>query len=555
VTIGAVLACAILAFACAALLPAGAAAAPPSGDPNGLVGWSVYRHLNQLPEVPAGVREYEISSYDRAGGNDDGGRFGCLFIENHRCVIAQHTGPGEIGSIWFTSHGGDVSATGKIKIVLDGRTVLDAPVQSVVDGELGAPFTYPLVANAELSSGGVYIQIPMPFRSSMRVSTDHNPDYYHVFYRTFASPRGVRTFNRTDRALDVLRTLRAAGYRDPKPATRGARTTAMPFQLAPGAVETVANLRGPGAISSLRLQLRSVVGPPPTLPIPYDAPLTPSSLPVPDDAALDAAWALVRTQANAPRGVTEAMASVEILHKMRLLITFDGHRTVDSPLGEFFGSGLGDYPVHALMFAIDGKPNGWLSSWWPMPYRSDARIQLANFSRHAVRGVSDVVSAHSEVWNYELSRAGQAGYFTATSRAGQTTPAIDWPFLQERGRGELVGISQTMDGPNRSYLEGDDIGYIDGARSPQLHGTGTEDFYEGGWYWNRGPFTDPLNGEPAREEGILGCPAVCDSGYRLMIADAIPFTTSINYGIEHGNQNTVQAAYSSTAFSYQRQRW
>jgi hypothetical protein len=112
-----------------------------------------------------------------------------------------------------------------------------------------------------------------------------------------------------------------------------------------------------------------------------------------------------------------------------------------------------------------------------------------------------------------------------------------------------------MEGPNRTYLEGDDIGYVNGSGSPQLHGTGTEDFYEGGWYWNRGPFTDPLNGEPSREDGALGCMAVCDSAYRLMIAESIPFTKSINYGIEHGNENTVQAVYSSTAFWYQRPRW
>jgi hypothetical protein len=49
--------------------------------------------------------------------------------------------------------------------------------------------------------------------------------------------------------------------------------------------------------------------------------------------------------------------------------------------------------------------------------------------------------------------------------------------------------------------------------------------------------------------------AVCDSAYRLMIADGVPFSSSINYGIEHGNQNTVQARYSSTAFWYQRPRW
>jgi len=44
------------------------------------------------------------------------------------------------------------------------------------DIKLGAPFASPLVANADQTSGGVYVKVPMPFRSSMRVTTDTDPD-------------------------------------------------------------------------------------------------------------------------------------------------------------------------------------------------------------------------------------------------------------------------------------------------------------------------------------------------------------------------------------------
>jgi hypothetical protein len=83
------------------------------------------------------------------------------------CVIAEDSGPGEISSIWFTRDNGDVSATGRITIVLDGRTVLDDSLQNVVNGGHGAPFVSPLVANADQSSGGVYIKMPMPYRGSL----------------------------------------------------------------------------------------------------------------------------------------------------------------------------------------------------------------------------------------------------------------------------------------------------------------------------------------------------------------------------------------------------
>jgi hypothetical protein len=490
----------LVAFTCPLLLSCGSRRTTSERPFNGPVGWDIYRRLDQLPEIPSGVREYEVSSYDRTGGNNDGflGTYSCLNVGPQGCVIARHSGPGEIDSIWFTRDRGDVTATGQVRIELDGQTVLDAPLQSVVDGRLGPPFVYPLVANARQSSGGVYIKVPMPFRRQMVITTAHNPRFYHVFYRSFGTARGVTTFDPSVRALDVIAKLRAAGRKDPKPSLARARTAAAGFRLAPGQTGTLAVLRGPGEISALRIRLSS--------------------------------------------------APAVVLDRTRLEMAFDGHGTVNSPLGEFFGSGLGDHPVRALMFAVR---HGTLTSWWPMPYRSHAQVRVVNRTRRTITGIAAVTSARTGRWAAALSD-GRAGYFATSSHAGLTTPGADWPFLVLDGAGKLVGVSQTMAGPNRTYLEGDDIGFVDGSPSPQLHGTGTEDFYEGGWYWNRGPFTDPFNGEPARAQAVPDCPAVCDSAYRLLLADAVPFSRSIDYGIEHGNQNTVQAIYSSTAFWYER---
>lgn len=104
----------------------------------------------------------------------------------------------------------------------------------------------------------------------------------------------------------------------------------------------------------------------------------------------------------------------------------------------------------------------------------------------------------------------------------------------------------------RGYLEGDERVYVDGARTPQIHGTGTEDFYEGGWYFNRDTFTTPLVGESGHESGSSGCPTGmdCTSTYRQLIADAVPFGSSLRFGIEHGATDNEQADYASTAFWY-----
>lgn len=232
----------------------------------GPIGWDTYRHLDRLPQLTQGVQTKQFSSFDRAGGNGDFQH--CLRPgPNGGCVLAEHTGAGEIDSIWgtnfFNGTSGREDGAGNLHVVLDGQTILDAPFQDIVDGKLGAPFVFPLVANAEQSSGGVDILVPMPFRSSMLVYTDHDPDYYHVTYRDFAAANGVSTFSKADKALDVIAKLKAAGTADPKPANAHATTGNRSFRLAPGQSVRLADLQGPSSISQLRLHIPQLAGPPP----------------------------------------------------------------------------------------------------------------------------------------------------------------------------------------------------------------------------------------------------------------------------------------------------
>jgi hypothetical protein len=140
----------------AALAPsAGAAAANDKGP----LGWDAYRRLDRLPYLAPGSQTRQFSSFGRDGSNEDGfsGTYACLRTTSAGCVIAEDQGPGEIQSIWFTRDNGNVTATGRLLIELDGQAVVNALLQDVVNGVLGAPFTAPLVSNAEQTSGGVTI--------------------------------------------------------------------------------------------------------------------------------------------------------------------------------------------------------------------------------------------------------------------------------------------------------------------------------------------------------------------------------------------------------------
>lgn len=504
----------------AGVATAAATPAEPLGDGSGgrLIGWDTYRRLDLLPFLRTDTQALQLSSFDRSGGDFDlstgnrNGTGGCLASGGAGCVVAEDHGAGEVDSIWFTRDGGNVSRIGNIRIELDGRTVVDAPLQSVVDGALGAPFEWPLVANAGQSPGGVYIKVPMPYRQSMRVSVASHLEYYHVDYRQFSTAEGISTFSLADPAMDVLATLRAAGTADPKPGAPGAVHDDRVVALPAGATATIAEATGPGSISELRLRL-----------------------PQPSD---------------------------QLLGGLRLQLDFDGRTMVDSPLGEFFGAGLGTDTVRALMFAAIPQPGGplSLSAWWPMPFAHDARISLVNTTGEPVAGIDTAVTSTPDVQWVSALASGRAGYFTARSHAAPTMPGQDWLFADEPGHGKFVGVSHTIRGSRIKtafsdgapyFLEGAERVYTDGAASPQWYGTGTEDLYEGGWYFKDGTrFSDPLTGQPDRRTATDGCADYCVAVYRLMLADAIDYRSAIRFGIEHGKRNMVQPDYSSTAFLY-----
>nr|WP_203799102.1 glycoside hydrolase family 172 protein [Mycobacterium heckeshornense] len=499
---------------------AGAAHAEPAITGNGttLVGWDTYRRLDLLPYLSAAAQTLQVSSFDRSGGDFDistgnrNGTGGCLTSGGAGCVIAEDRGAGEVDSVWFTRDGGNVRAIGAIRIELDGQTVVDAPLQSVVDGMLGPPFVWPLVANAVQSPGGVFIKVPMPYRKSMRISVASNLEYYHVDYRHFPTDSGVNTFSAADPALDVLATLRAAGSVDPKPAASKAAHHHQVVELPAAAGLTISESEGSGSISAIHLRL-------------------------PDLAD-------------------------HVLAGLRLHIDFDGRTMVDSPLDEFFGAGLGPSSVRSLMFAAAPQPDGSLSlsEWWPMPFAHTASIILVNATDNPVAGVdSDVVTTPDPQWASALA-TGSAGYFTARSHAGATAFGRDWLFADELGHGKFVGVSHTIRGSRIKtsfsdgapyFLEGAERVYVDGAASPQWYGTGTEDFYEGGWYFKNGTrYSAPLTGQPDQRTAAGGCQDYCVAAYRLMLADAIGYHSAIRFGIEHGKRNMVEPLYGSTAFLY-----
>ena len=98
------------------------------------------------------------------------------------------------------------------------------------------------------------------------------------------------------------------------------------------------------------------------------------------------------------------------------------------------------------------------------------------------------------------------------------------------------------------FFEGNDSTYVDNKM--RLHGTGSEDYYNGGWYalldrWDRG------NSLPLHGCLDYSLPMSRTGGYRFFLTDKPSYETELYHGIEHGPTRTdAQVCTSSVAFLF-----
>jgi hypothetical protein len=243
---------------------------------------------------------------------------------------------------------------------------------------------------------------------------------------------------------------------------------------------------------------------------------------------------------------------------VRLRVYYDGKKTpsVDVPLGDFFGVGHGYERNLDSMFIRDSSFGRARNSYWPMPFRQSCRITVTD------EGNRPVTAFYYQVdWQKHASLPADTAYFHAYYR--QERPAVsgkNYEFLSIKGTGHYVGtVLNVIQAGVGWFGEGDDLFYVDGAEHPQLHGTGSEDYFNDAWDLRvaNGLWT----GTPVAEGERLGARL---TGYRWHVPDAIPFTKSIWAGIEHAGwtydpDGKLRSGFeerpdffSSTAFWYQK---
>jgi hypothetical protein len=251
-----------------------------------------------------------------------------------------------------------------------------------------------------------------------------------------------------------------------------------------------------------------------------------------------------------PAPFTLDTATLDILKNARIHSYWDGETTpsVDVPLGFFFGIGSsGEGNMKGLLVGVDPTTHTYYN-YFPMPYGTSARVALVNSSGQTITNATGVTQYNPTVYS-NLNT--DSGYFVAQyNREAPTTTGRDFVWGNfPSGTGHVVGSlltisNTTVDG----VLEGDERIFVNSSSyNPQIHGTGTEDVFNGGFYFSKGIFNLPVHGAPLR---YVNAGNRQTSMYRLALADVMPFEKSLLFKIEHGPSDDLNATYEGAVFAY-----
>jgi hypothetical protein len=251
--------------------------------------------------------------------------------------------------------------------------------------------------------------------------------------------------------------------------------------------------------------------------------------------------------------------SPDPMHLKNLVLRawWDGESSpsIEVPIGDFFGLGLGEYFVYqSALLAV--APIKALNSYFPMPFSTAARISVTNEGPENVRSLYFAV-------DYVALPALPAGLGRFHAQYRQAAPCKgiasdgknlngrdNYVFLEATGNGHFVGVTQAvLQNQNGWFGEGDDMIFVDSDPAPTINGTGTEDYYNGAWDFGGQAFANLHQGAPyvVDPERIGGRYCL----YRWHIESPIAFEKSIKVTIEHGAANDRSDNFYSTAYWYQ----
>jgi hypothetical protein len=253
-------------------------------------------------------------------------------------------------------------------------------------------------------------------------------------------------------------------------------------------------------------------------------------------------------------GVIQHIWLVEGLNRgLVLRFYWDGEDTpsVEAPAPDFFAVGHGRFATVNSLVVVVNTANA-LNCFWPMPFRTHARITLSNETGQ------DVELVAYQITYVETEVPPAAGTFHAQYRRASTAERNPYVILDGvKGRGRYVGTFLAWTQMEKGWFgEGEIKFYLDGDEQfPTICGTGTEDYFQGSYGFSK-PYTTPYSGTvlPASEGAE---PPSFWSLYRWHIQDPINYEQDLKVTIQalgwgaDGKYKKLSDDIASVAYWYQ----
>lgn len=446
----------------------------------------------------------QISSYDRTGNNNDGfsGDFSFIRKENGHLVLADLQGPGVINRIWTPTPTNDT-----VSFYFDGEKIprLRICFSDLFSGEV-YPFVRPVCGN---EIGGFYSYLPIPYRKSCKIVFESEKIMFHQIQYRKLNGYDVESYSalsarKIKPALEEVKKIWAEfsskGTRNGIDEFEQCKVVEKSFFLNPGDVIPFFNIQIPGRILGFEI---------------------------------------------------DGGTGFEGIHKDVVFVARwdnDVHDAIYAPVADFFGYAYGKPAMRSLL--LGNRQNVNYSSF-PMPFDRNARLSLEYKKRSG--SMQKPIQVKTKVYYSDVARDREAeGRFYSVWRR-EVNPKVGeyYTFSRLKGKGHYVGtmhLAQGLKADMTSFFEGDDSTYVDG--SMRMHGTGSEDYYNGGWYalldrWDRG-VSLPIHGSLD-----YSLPMSRTGGYRFYLTDKLSFEKELYTGIEHGPEgNTYPVDYTSVAYYY-----
>ena len=464
------------------------------------------KRVDMLPLYRSNTVNEQFSSYDRTGGNDDGfsGKYSYIRKENGNLVLAEFKGAGVVNRIWTPTPTDDM-----IAFYFDGekKPRLRLKFSDLFSGKV-YPFTKPVCGN---DIGGFYSYIPIPFKKSLKIVFEGEKIMFHQIQARMMPGVNVETWtgNFSEADKELLSEVNEL-WADISPAVKsfthgvsaGVKTQQKTFTILPGEEAPFFDVNTGGRIVGFEIDGGT------------------SFEGTYKDVILSAKWDNEKVEA------------------------------IYAPVADFFGYAFGKPAMRGMLIGRYGTSN---YSYIPMPFDQSATMKLIYKKRDGVQQnpISVTVKVH---YNDNKRNVAQEGKLYTEWKREKPELGQYYKFLETNGKGHYVGTvhhAQALRPGMTLFWEGDDVTNIDGKM--RMHGTGSEDYYNGGWYalldrWDRG-ISLPLHGSLD-----YSLPMHRTGAYRFFLSDKLSFEKEIFHAMEHGEvNNDFPVDYASVAFYYAAQ--